>query len=185
MADSQFLDLEHSFLADALAADLWFVAGVCRLAFHGNHASFPPLPLEIVMQTPLKLVLALLLTSAAVLANATDTHHPDDAQTPSAQVGEQTTPATDKAVAEQMQKMRAAQDKVAAAKTPTERQAAMQESMQTMKGSMAMMRDMHSGDHCKGMSMSKSENGGGMGMMDMMMQMMDQQSSMMNMQMSK
>ncbi|TFB44577.1 hypothetical protein E3W21_03770 [Pseudomonas sp. F01002] len=137
------------------------------------------------MQAPLKFALALLLTSAAVLANATDTHHPDDAQTPSAQASGQTKPATDKAVAEQMQKMQAAHDKVAAAKTPTERRAAMQESMQTMKGSMAMMRDMHSGDHCKGMGMSKSENGSGTGMMDMMMQMMDQQSSMMNMQMSK
>lgn len=60
----------------------------------------------------------------------------------------------------------------------------MKEGMQTMKGSMAMMRDMHAGKGCKDMGMSGSENGG-TGMMDMMMKMMDQQSSMMNMQMSK
>lgn len=60
----------------------------------------------------------------------------------------------------------------------------MQESMHTMRGSMAMMRDMHSGKGCNNMGMSGTENGG-MGMMDMMMKMLDQQSSMMNMQMSK
>jgi hypothetical protein len=87
-------------------------------------------------------------------------------------------------MAEQMQKMQAARDKMAAAKTPAERQAAMEEGMHTMKGSMAMMLDMSTGNGCKNMGMSGTENGGTQ-MMDMMMKMMDQQSSMMSMPMTK
>ncbi|MNG35664.1 hypothetical protein D3C84_1224620 [compost metagenome] len=75
---------------------------------------------------------------------------------------------------EQMQKMQDAHDKAAAAKTPEERQAAMQESMKTMKDSMAMMHK-----NCHGMDMTGNKDG--MGMMNMM----DQQSSMMKMPMSK
>jgi hypothetical protein len=50
-----------------------------------------------------------------------------------------------------MEKMNAVHAKMAAAKTPEERQAAMQEGMAVMKDSMAMMKQMHMA-HCQGMS---------------------------------
>ena len=81
---------------------------------------------------------------------------------------------------EQMQKMQAAHDKAAAAKTPAERHAAMQESMKTMKDSMAVMHK-----NCHGMGIDGKKDGMEMGMMNMMMKMMDQQSSMKKMPMSK
>jgi hypothetical protein len=83
----------------------------------------------------------------------------------------------------------ATHDKAAAAKTPAERQAAMQEGMKTMKDSLAMMNKQQGAAGCMGpgMGMSGSKDGMGMGkgMMDMMMKMMDQQSSMTDMPMSK
>jgi hypothetical protein len=121
------------------------------------------------------------------MALAVDEHHPD--QPPAAPTATTTTPAMpmqDKAMSEQMQRMQAAHDKMIAAKTPAERQAAMQEAMTTMKNSMGMMHD-----HCTGMGMgmgkgmSGSKDGSGTAMMDMMMKMMDQQSSMMKMPMGQ
>jgi hypothetical protein len=100
-----------------------------------------------------------------------------------------TTPATttaipqDKALSEQLQKMQAAHEKMAAAKTPVERQIAMQEGMDAMRGGMGMM---HS--HCQGMGMGKGMSGGkdrSDQMMGMMMKMMDQQSSMMKLPMGQ
>jgi hypothetical protein len=80
--------------------------------------------------------------------------------------------------------MQAAHEKMIAAKTPAERQAAMQEGMATMKDSMGMMHN-----HCQGMGMGMGKGmSGGMAhsdqMMDMMMKMMDQQSNMMKKPMS-
>jgi hypothetical protein len=56
----------------------------------------------------------------------------------------------------------------------------MQENMKTMKDSMAMMHK-----NCNDKGMSGNKDGMEMGMMNMMMKMMDQQSSMMKMPMSK
>ncbi|MBB3239298.1 hypothetical protein FHW68_000770 [Pseudomonas sp. Tn43] len=131
--------------------------------------------------------LAALIVCSPLMALAVDEHHPD--QPPAAPMANTTTPATpmqDKAMNEQMQKMQAAHDKMLAAKTPAERQAAMQEAMSTMKNSMGMMHD-----QCPGMGMgmgkgmSGSKEGHGTAMMDMMMKMMDQQSSMMKMPMGQ
>ncbi|MGF6223228.1 hypothetical protein [Pseudomonas frederiksbergensis] len=131
--------------------------------------------------------LAALIVCSPLMALAVDEHHPD--QPPAAPTATTTTPAMpmqDKAMSEQMQRMQAAHDKMIAAKTPAERQAAMQEAMTTMKNSMGMMHD-----HCTGMGMgmgkgmSGSKDGSGTAMMDMMMKMMDQQSSMMKMPMGQ
>ena len=131
--------------------------------------------------------LAALIVCSPLMALAVDEHHPN--QPPAAPMATTTTPAMpmqDKAMSEQMQKMQAAHDKMIAAKTPAERQAAMQEAMTTMKNSMGMMHE-----HCPGMGMgmgkgmSGGKDGQGTAMMDMMMRMMDQQSSMMKMPMGQ
>ena len=131
------------------------------------------------MHPTMKLILATLLVSSPLIASAVDEHHPEG-QTAPAKTSEAATPMQNNVMTEQMQKMQAAHDKAAAAKTPAERHAAMQESMKTMKESMAMM---HKNCHGKGMGSNKDVME--MGMMNMMMKMMDQQSSMMNMPMSK
>jgi hypothetical protein len=131
------------------------------------------------MHATLKFILAILLVSSPLIASAVDEHHPEG-QTAPAKTSEAATPMQNNVMTEQMQKMQAAHDKAAAAKTPAERHAAMQESMKTMKDSMAMMHK-----NCHGMGMGGNKDGTEMGMMNMMMKMMDQQSSMMNMPMSK
>ncbi|QXH59434.1 hypothetical protein [Pseudomonas azerbaijanorientalis] len=132
------------------------------------------------MHASLKIILATLLISSPLIASAVDEHHPEQGQTAPGQTSETATPMHNNVMTEQMQKMQAAHDKAAAAKTPAERHAAMQESMKTMKDSMAMMHK-----NCHGMGMAGNKDGMEMGMMNMMMKMMDQQSSMMNMPMSK
>ncbi|VVN79434.1 hypothetical protein [Pseudomonas fluorescens] len=134
------------------------------------------------MHTSLKWILTTLLVSSPLMVSAADEKNPEQTPTTSAQTSEAATPVQSKAMAEQMQKMQTAHDKVAAAKTPAERQAAMQESIETMKDSMTLM---HKNCHGMGMGMSSNKDGMGMGMMDMMMKMMDQQSSMMKMPMSE
>ena len=135
------------------------------------------------MHPTMKLILATLLVSSPLIASAVDEHHPEG-QTAPAKTSEAATPMQNNVMTEQMQKMQAAHDKAAAAKTPAERHAAMQESMKTMKDSMAMMHK-----NCHGMGMAGNKDGMEMGMMNMMMnmmmKMMDQQSSMMKMPMSK
>ena len=131
------------------------------------------------MHPTMKLILATLLVSSPLIASAVDEHHPEG-QTAPAKTSEAATPMQNNVMTEQMQKMQAAHDKAAAAKTPAERHAAMQESMKTMKDSMALMHK-----NCHGMGMGGNKDGTEMGMMNMMMKMMDQQSSMMNMPMSK
>lgn len=131
------------------------------------------------MHPTMKLILATLLVSSPLIASAVDEHHPEG-QTAPAKTSEAATPMQNNVMTEQMQKMQAAHDKAAAAKTPAERHAAMQESMKTMKDSMAMMHK-----HCHGKGMDGNKDGMEMGMMNMMMKMMDQQSSMMKMPMSK
>ncbi len=91
-----------------------------------------------------------------------------------------------------MKKMQEIHDRIAAAKTPEQRQAAMQEGMLAMRDGMAMLQR-----HCPGMGMGmgmgsgagkagQPHDGMGMsGMMDMMMKMMDQQSHMMQMPMHR
>jgi len=135
------------------------------------------------MQMPFKFVLAAILASSALIASAEDAHHPADAPGDSTESTAPASAAMTKAMTDQIQKMQSAHDKAAAAKTPAERQAAMQEGMKTMKDSMAMMSKEQSAMGCMGMSGAKE--GGGKGMMDMMMQMMEQQSSMMEMPMKK
>ena len=134
------------------------------------------------MHTYVKSLIAALLISSPLPVLATDEHHPETAPAAPTTDSTQTTPMQDKAMSEQMQKMQAAHDKMIAAKTPAERQAAMLEGMTTMKNSMGMMHD-----HCMGMGkgMSGNKDGSGTAMMDMMMKMMDQQSSMMKMPMSQ
>ena len=141
------------------------------------------------MQTQLKLVLAAILASSLSMANAEDEHHPADAPASTTTASAPSESAMNNAMSEQMQKMQAAHDKAAAAKTPDERQAALQEGMKTMKESMAMMSKQHDAAGCmgmgSGMGMSGAKDGMGKGMMGMMMKMMDQQSSMMDMPMKK
>ena len=132
------------------------------------------------MHASLKIILATLLMSSPLIASAVDEHHPEQGQTAPGHTSGTATPMQNNVMTEQMQKMQAAHDKAAAAKTPAERHAAMQESMKTMKDSMAMMHK-----NCHGKGMDGNKDGMEMGMMNMMMKMMDQQSSMMKMPMSK
>ena len=130
------------------------------------------------MHTHLKALVAALLISSPLIALAADEPPANTSPTASATATPQ-----DKALSEQMQKMQAAHDKMAAAKTPAERQIAMQEGMDAMRGGMGMMHG-----RCQGMGMGKGMAGGqdrSNQMMDMMMKMMDQQSSMMKMPMGQ
>lgn len=125
-------------------------------------------------------LVAALLISSPLIALAADEPPANTSPTASATATPQ-----DKALSEQMQKMQAAHDKMAAAKTPAERQIAMQEGMDAMRGGMGMMHG-----HCQGMGMGMGKGmAGGQDrsnqMMDMMMKMMDQQSSMMKMPMGQ
>lgn len=137
------------------------------------------------MHSSIKMLLVSVLLGSSLSAYALDEHHPDasPAQAPADMPGP-------KAMQAQMDKMQAAHDKLAAAKTPAERQVAMQESLQTMKTSMTMMHSQPGGG-CMGMmgsgsgmgagmAMSGTKDGAGMGMpmMDMMMKMMDQHAAM-------
>ena len=70
----------------------------------------------------------------------------------------------------QMQSMREMHDKMAAAKSPEERQALMAQHMKVMQDGMAMMGEMRSGK--AGMPMTPEMMGRRMDMMEMMMQMM-------------
>ncbi|UZE07019.1 hypothetical protein [Pseudomonas corrugata] len=129
------------------------------------------------MHASLKFILATLLVSSPLMASAVE-----QAPTAPAQTSETTEATRNNVMTEHMQKMQAAYDKAAAAKTPAERRAAMQESMKTMRDSMAML---HEDCNGMGMGMSGNQDGMGRGMMNMMMRMMDQQSSMMKMPMNK
>jgi hypothetical protein len=91
------------------------------------------------MQTQMKLVLAATLASSAFMASAQDEHHPADAPASATAASAPADSAMSKMMGEQMQRMQAAHDKAAAAKTPAERQVAMQEGMKTMKDSMSML----------------------------------------------
>lgn len=132
------------------------------------------------MHTHFKALVAALLIGSPLVALAVD-DHPD---TPPTAPTTATANTQDKAMSEQMEKMQAAHEKMIAAKTPAERQAAMQEGMATMKDSLGMMHN-----HCQGMGMGM---GKGMydgkdrsdQMMGMMMKMMEQQSNMMKMPMN-
>ncbi|WP_223484449.1 hypothetical protein [Pseudomonas sp. A-RE-19] len=136
------------------------------------------------MHIYIKSLVAALLISSPLLVLATE--YPETAPATPTDDSTQTTPtpAQNNAMSEQMKKMQAAHDKMIAAKTPAERQAAMQEAMTTMRNGIGMMHD-----NCAGMGMGKGMYGGkdgqGKAMMDMMMKMMDQQSRMMKMPMSQ
>lgn len=130
------------------------------------------------MKTHCTFALATLLACAAFIASAEDAHHPADASASSVESPAPVSAPTTTAMTDQLQKMQAAHDKAAAAQTPEERQAAMQEGMKTLRESMAMMRTEQGTMGC--MDMSGAKHGAGPGMMDMMMKMMDQQSSMMD-----
>lgn len=116
-------------------------------------------------------LVAALLISSPLIALAADEQPANTSPTAPA------TTAQDKAWSEQLQKMQAAHEKMAAAKTPAERRIAMQEGMNAMRGGIGIMQG-----QCPGMGMGKGM-AGGMGhsdqMMDLMQKMMDQQSSMM------
>lgn len=135
------------------------------------------------MQAHSKWVLAAVLASSTFIASAEDAHHPTEAPGDSTENTAPTSAAMTRAMADQMQKMQAAHDKAAAAKTPAERHAAMQEGMKTLQDGLAMMSQEQRAMGC--MSMPGAKGAGGMGMMDMMMKMMGQQSSMMEMPMNK
>ncbi|WP_159880780.1 hypothetical protein [Aquitalea sp.] len=160
------------------------------------------------MKTQWKTVIALAIVAATFGAQANEAHHQDASAAvvnkKAAKPAVKKTPASkvmpsNKEMEMQMEKMNAVHAKMAAAKTPEERQAAMQEGMAVMKDSMGMMKQMHM-EHCQdGMSNAgmmkgmkpgdgmpmKSMMQGDVRMMDMMMQMLDQQSSMMKMPMAQ
>ncbi|WP_374554276.1 hypothetical protein [Aquitalea pelogenes] len=145
------------------------------------------------MTTLLKSLFAAALAVAASNVIANEAHHPD-ASAPTASTKPATTPRkvrANKVLDAQMKKMQAAQVRMLSAKTPEERQAAMQAAMQTMKDGMAMMKNMRM-DSClqRGRSTSSCTDSmsmmqGDEPMMDMMMKMMDQQSSMLSMPMNQ
>ena len=137
------------------------------------------------MQKQLKLALAAILASSTFTVSAEEAHHPADAPAGPAAPAAAAQPPLDQAMVGQMQKMQEAHDKAAAAKTPAERQAALQEGMATMRESLAMMGKQQGGAGCMGMGMHGMQDGAGMGMMDMMMKMMKQQESMMAMPMEQ
>ena len=114
------------------------------------------------MNISLKCILAALLVSSPLMVSAVEEHHPDQTSTTPAQTSEAATPMQNKAMTEQIQKMQAAHDRAVAAKTPSERQTAMQENMKMMKDSMGMVQK-----NCNGMGMSGNKDG--MGMMNMPM----------------
>lgn len=123
------------------------------------------------MQMTLKALVAALLIGSPLIAAAVDEHHPDQ---PPAKTESKSATAQEKAIAEQMKKMQAIHDRIAAAKTPEERQAAMQEGMLAMKEGMGMMQN-----GCAGKGMGPHMRMMDSKMMGMMMQMMDQQAGMM------
>lgn len=135
------------------------------------------------MYTHSRFVLAAILVGSTLTSYAEDAHHPVDVPVDSAENTAPVSTATTKTMNEQLQKMQAAHDKAAAAATSVERQSALQEGMKVMKDSMAMMSKEQTAMGCMGMSGAKDS--AGKGMMDMMMQMMEQQSSMMEMPMDK
>ncbi|MFC5698416.1 hypothetical protein ACFPU0_23080 [Pseudomonas sp. GCM10022186] len=120
------------------------------------------------MHTTIRSLVAALLISSPLFAAAADEHHPDQvpAKAESKSVPDQ---GQEKAMAEQMEKMQAIHDRIAAAKTPEERQAAMHDGMLAMKDGLGMMQN-----GCAGKDMERH-----MKMMEMMMRMMDQQAGMM------
>ncbi|HBN9060881.1 hypothetical protein ACV344_31125 [Pseudomonas aeruginosa] len=128
------------------------------------------------MHITLKSLVAALLISSPLLAVAVDEHHPDQAPA-KAENASAPTQGQEKAMAEQMQKMQAIHDRLAAAKTPEERQAAMHEGMQAMKEGLGMMQN-----GCAGKGMDQHMKMMDSKMMGMMMQMMDQQAGMMGSQ---
>ncbi|MBM6444742.1 MULTISPECIES: hypothetical protein [Pseudomonas] len=128
------------------------------------------------MQKQLISLVAALLISSPLIALAANEPPANTSPTVPA-----TTTAQDKAWSEQLQKMQAAHEKMAAAKTPAERRIAMQEGMDAMRGGIGMMQG-----QCPGMGMGMGMGKGMAGgkyhsdqMMDLMQKMMDQQSSMM------
>lgn len=118
------------------------------------------------MHTTVRSLVAAVLISSPLLAVAVDEHHPDQAPT---KAESSSATAQDQAMTEQMKKMQAIHDRIAAAKTPEERQAAMHDGMLAMKEGLGMMQS-----GCADKSMGQH-----MKMMGMMMQMMDQQAGMM------
>jgi len=117
------------------------------------------------MKLPMRLVAIACVIAAATPSFANDAHHPDGAA------------ATEAGNAATMKQLQEAQDQLAAASTPESRQAAMMQSMQAMKQAMAHMQMMDRGA-CKPGKRSARSRTDQHKMMDHMMQMMDQQSSM-------
>lgn len=131
------------------------------------------------MNTYAKSLITALLISAPLIVSAADDPAPEKAPAAPAQASGHSMPMHAQGMNDQIRKMQAAHDKIAAATTPAERQLAMQEGMAVMSEGMAMMRM-----NCQGMGMG-GKGDAGMGMMDMMMKMMNQQSHMMKMPMGQ
>jgi hypothetical protein len=128
-------------------------------------------------------VAAATLGAAAQGADEHKEHHPERASPPAARVKK--TPAmpmgADRMVAmdQHMKAMQAMHEKMAAAKTPEERQALMAEHMKLMQDGMAMMQQMGGMQDCKGM-------GGDMASRQQLMEKrMDMMESMMQMMMDR
>lgn len=86
------------------------------------------------MHTTVRSLVAAVLISSPLLAAAVDEHHPDQAP---AKAESSSAKAQDQAMTEQMKEMQAIHDRIAAAKTPEERQAAMHDGMLAMSVSSA------------------------------------------------
>ena len=130
--------------------------------------------LEIAMYITTRTLVAALLIGSPLLAVAVDEHHPDQAPA-GAQSQSASAQGQEKVMAEQVQRMQAIHDRLAAAKTPEERQAAMHDGMQAMKEGLGMMQN-----GCAGQGMGQHMKMMDSKMMGMMMQMMDQQAGMMD-----
>ncbi len=130
--------------------------------------------LEIAMYITTRPLVAALLIGSPLLAVAVDEHHPDQAPA-GAQSQSASAQGQEKVMAEQVQRMQAIHDRIAAAKTPEERQAAMHDGMQAMKDGLGMMQN-----GCAGKGMGMHMKMMDPKMMEMMMKMLDQQAGMMS-----
>jgi len=134
-------------------------------------------------------IAAAALAASAQTADEHKGHHPE-AATPAAAPVQKPAPEAMGggkmgAMDQHMKEMQAMHDKMAAAKTPEERQALMAEHMKLMKDGMSMMKQMGGMSSMTGMSPDKTKKAGMPGRQQMMEKRMDMMESMMQMMMDR
>lgn len=134
-------------------------------------------------------IAAAALTASAQTADEHKGHHPEAAAPAAAPVQKPTPEAMGGgkmgAMDQHMKAMQAMHDKMAAAKTPEERQALMAEHMKLMQDGMSMMKQMGGMSSMTGMSSDKTKKAGMPSRQQMMEKRMDMMESMMQMMMDR